>query len=95
MKVKKITIDPDPYEPLRLAQGYRVGELLFISGQAAIDGRGKIVGRGDFDAQAKQVSPVARSPLAYPMPSCAASCLRHQFWRAWKASCGESSPCRF
>jgi 2-iminobutanoate/2-iminopropanoate deaminase len=55
MKVKKIAIDPDPYEPFRLAQGYRVGELLFISGQAAIDGRGKIVGRGDFDAQAKQV----------------------------------------
>ena len=29
MKIKKITIDPDPYEPFRLAQGYRVGELLF------------------------------------------------------------------
>ena len=55
MKVKKIAIDPDPYEPFRLAQGYRVGELLFISGQAAIDGRGNIVGLGDFDAQAKQV----------------------------------------
>ena len=33
MKIKKITIDRDPYEPFRLAQGYRVGELLFISGQ--------------------------------------------------------------
>jgi hypothetical protein len=31
MKVQKITIDSDPYEPLRLAQGYRAGELLFIS----------------------------------------------------------------
>jgi len=55
MKVKKIKIDPDPYEPFRLAQGYRVGDLLFISGQAAIDGTGQIVGAGDFDVQAKQV----------------------------------------
>jgi reactive intermediate/imine deaminase len=55
MKMKKITIDPDPYEAFRLAQGYRVGDLLFISGQAAIDGRGQIVGVGDFDAQAQQV----------------------------------------
>ena len=38
MKIKKITIDPNPYEPFRLAQAYRVGELPFISGQAAIDG---------------------------------------------------------
>ena len=38
MKVKKIKIEPDPYEPFRLAQGHRVGDLLFISGQAAIDG---------------------------------------------------------
>jgi 2-iminobutanoate/2-iminopropanoate deaminase len=55
MKIKKITIDPDPYEPFRLAQGYRVGELLFISGQAAIDGNGQLVGVGNFDAQAAQV----------------------------------------
>jgi reactive intermediate/imine deaminase len=55
MKITRITIDPDPYEPFRLAQGYRVGELLFISGQAAIDQSGRIVGVGDFEAQAKQV----------------------------------------
>jgi len=55
MKVQQITIDPDPYEPFRLAQGYRVGELLFISGQAAIDMKGQIVGEGDFNAQAEQV----------------------------------------
>ena len=55
MKVKKITIDPDPYEPFRLAQGYCVGELLFISGQAAIGGDGQLVGVGNFDAQAEQV----------------------------------------
>jgi reactive intermediate/imine deaminase len=55
MKIKEITMDPDPYKPFRLAQGYRVGELLFISGQAAIDRNGLIVGIGNFDAQAEQV----------------------------------------
>lgn len=55
MKVAKISIEPDPYAPFRLAQGYRVGELLFISGQAAIDGNGQLVGVGDFEAQAEQV----------------------------------------
>jgi reactive intermediate/imine deaminase len=55
MKISRITIDPDPYEPFRLSQGYRVGELLFLSGQAAIDGDGRLVGVGNFDAQAEQV----------------------------------------
>jgi reactive intermediate/imine deaminase len=54
MKIEQITIDPDPYKPYRLAQGYRVGDLLFISGQSAIDGNGQLVGLGDFDAQAAQ-----------------------------------------
>jgi 2-iminobutanoate/2-iminopropanoate deaminase len=55
MQIQQITIDPNPYKPFRLAQGYRVGELLFISGQAAIDGNGQLIGVGDFDAQAEQV----------------------------------------
>jgi 2-iminobutanoate/2-iminopropanoate deaminase len=54
MKIERIRIDPDPYEPFRLAQGYRVGDLLFISGQAAIDQSGRIVGVDDFEAQANQ-----------------------------------------
>lgn len=49
-----IRLDPDPYEPFRLSQGYRVGDLLLISGQAAIDEQGQVVGAGDFDAQAEQ-----------------------------------------
>jgi reactive intermediate/imine deaminase len=52
--VEQIRLDPDPYEPFRLSQGFRVGELLFVSGQAAIDEHGQIVGSGDFDAQAEQ-----------------------------------------
>lgn len=55
MRIEQIVIDPDPYEPFRLAQGYRVGDLLFISGQSAIDLQGQIVGVGDFEAQAQQV----------------------------------------
>jgi 2-iminobutanoate/2-iminopropanoate deaminase len=54
MKIQQITLDPDPYAPYRLAQGYRVGDLLFISGQAAIDEHGQLVGVGNFDAQATQ-----------------------------------------
>ncbi|MGH8771971.1 MAG: RidA family protein [Burkholderiales bacterium] len=55
MKIQHIAIDPDPYKPFRLAQGYRAGDFLFISGQAAIDASGRIVGVGDFEAQAQQV----------------------------------------
>jgi 2-iminobutanoate/2-iminopropanoate deaminase len=53
MHVQRIVTKPDPYEAFRLAQGYRVGDLLFISGQAAYDDAGKIVSPGDFNAQAK------------------------------------------
>lgn len=55
LKIERITTDPDPYEPFRLALGYRVGDILVISGQAAISPEGEIVGAGDFDAQAEQV----------------------------------------
>lgn len=54
MRIQRITTDPDPYEPFRLALGYRVGDLLLVSGQAAIDEHGQVVGEGDFDAQAEQ-----------------------------------------
>ncbi len=54
MEVQRIVTQPDPYEAFRLSQGYRAGDLVFISGQAGIDGNGQIVGRGDFDAQANQ-----------------------------------------
>ena len=50
----RITTQPDPYEPFLLSQGIRVGDLLFISGQAGYDDDGKIVG-GGFTAQGEQV----------------------------------------
>ncbi len=52
--VSQIRVDPDPYEPFRLSQGFRVGDLVLVSGQAAIDENGQLVGVGDFDAQAEQ-----------------------------------------
>ncbi len=51
----RIKTDPDPMEPFRIAQGYRVGDMIYLSGVAAIDKQGAIVGAGDFDAQAHQV----------------------------------------
>ena len=54
VRIERITTDPDPYEPFRLALGYRVGDMLYVSGQAAISVEGEIVGAGDFDAQADQ-----------------------------------------
>lgn len=53
--VSQIRVHPDPYVPFRLSQGFRVGELVIVSGQAAIDEHGDLVGVGDFDAQAEQV----------------------------------------
>ncbi|WP_315815521.1 RidA family protein [Paraflavitalea speifideaquila] len=52
MNIAQIRIQPDPYAPFRLAQGYRAGDLLFISGQTAIDDNGNLTGIGDFDVQA-------------------------------------------
>ena len=50
----RIKLDPDPFDPFNIALGYRVGGLVIVSGQAAIDETGAIVGVGDFDAQAEQ-----------------------------------------
>lgn len=49
-----LTIDPDPLAAYAISPGWRVGDLLFLSGQAAIDESGAIVGAGDFDAQLAQ-----------------------------------------
>ena len=42
-----------PANPYSLAT--RAGNLLFISGQVALDGAGQLVGRGDVEAQCRQV----------------------------------------
>ena len=50
----QIKTNPDPYETFNIAQAYKAGDFIFISGQAALDLEGNIVGEGDFDAQAVQ-----------------------------------------
>jgi reactive intermediate/imine deaminase len=52
---ERIKTDPDPYDQFHIALGYRIGDLVVLSGQAAIDENGNVVGAGDFDAQAEQV----------------------------------------
>jgi reactive intermediate/imine deaminase len=50
----RIATELDPFEAFRISLGFRVGDLIVLSGQAAIDQDGEIVGSGDFDAQAAQ-----------------------------------------
>lgn len=50
-----IQLDPDPLASYAIAPGWQVGNLLFLSGQAAIDELGNIVGPEDFDQQIAQV----------------------------------------
>ncbi len=54
---------PDPYEAFNIAQAYRAGDFVFVSGQAALDLEGNIVGEGDFDAQAVQAFENLRAVL--------------------------------
>lgn len=49
-----IAITPDPLGPYCIAPAWRVGDMLLLSGQAAISEAGAVVGEGDFDAQLAQ-----------------------------------------
>jgi 2-iminobutanoate/2-iminopropanoate deaminase len=51
---KRITLDPDPFAPFRISQGFRIGNLILLSGQVGMDEHGNAVGIDDFDAQADQ-----------------------------------------
>ena len=59
----QVKTNPDPYEPFNISQGFRTGNLVFVSGQAALDIEGNLVGMGDFDAQAAQAFENLRSVL--------------------------------
>ena len=50
----QIKTNPDPYEAFNIAQAYKAGDFIFVSGQAALDLEGNIVGDGDFGTQAVQ-----------------------------------------
>ncbi len=51
---QRIKTEPDPFEPFYISQGFRIGNVIHLSGQASIDMQGNIVGAGDFDSQAEQ-----------------------------------------
>ena len=53
LRVERITTENDWFEPFKIALGYRVGDVVILSGQAAIDRQGQVIGAGDFDAQAE------------------------------------------
>ena len=38
-----------------IAQGWRVGNLVFVGGQVAIDSAGKVIGPGDIETQTREV----------------------------------------
>lgn len=53
---KVIKIEPWAYAANRIEPGWRIGDLVYTSGQVAVgDDASDIVGAGDFDAQAEQV----------------------------------------
>lgn len=52
MELEQVHTVPDPYEPYLLSQAIRVGNLVFVSGQAGVDDDGRI--KQGFDAQADQ-----------------------------------------
>lgn len=54
MDITRIRTEPDPFEPFCISQAIKAGNLVFTSGQAAIDAGGEIVGPGDFERQAQQ-----------------------------------------
>jgi reactive intermediate/imine deaminase len=51
--LKRVHTTPDIYEPYLLSQGIRMGDVLYISGQAGYADDGKIVA-GGFRAQGEQ-----------------------------------------
>ena len=63
-EIRQVATTPDPYAPYRISQAIRFGDLVFVSGQAAIDESGALVGVGDFDAQAEQTFRNLESVLA-------------------------------
>lgn len=53
LAMQRVQTDPDPFEAFALSQAITVGDWLFVSGQAALDGQGNVVGQGDFQQQAE------------------------------------------
>ena len=54
MTAVPIRTEPDRYPAIGISQGFRVGDVVYISGQVGTDDAGAIVGP-DFTSQAHQV----------------------------------------
>ena len=54
MDAEPIVLDPDPFRDVNISQGFRLGDLIVLSGQVAMDEHGRWEGGRDFDAQADQ-----------------------------------------
>lgn len=52
---KRIATNPDPMEQFNISQGFRVGDLVIVSGQTANIEYGVLIGENNFDEQAEQV----------------------------------------
>ncbi len=52
--LRQVATQPDPYAPFRISQAIEAGGFVFVSGQAALDLQGRLVGGDDFEAQAEQ-----------------------------------------
>lgn len=52
---KRIATNPDPMEQFNISQGFRVGDLVIVSGQTANNEHGVLIGENNFDEQAEQV----------------------------------------
>ncbi len=55
LQAQPISIEGDWYKSLPIEQGYRVGNLIFLSGQAALDESENVVGPDDMETQAARV----------------------------------------
>ncbi|HEX2313202.1 MAG TPA: RidA family protein [Thermomonospora sp.] len=62
-RIERIATTPDWYEPYRISQAIRAGDVLYVSGQAGIDERGRTVS-GDFLEQGRQAFANVRRVLA-------------------------------
>lgn len=51
--MRRIKTAADPFEPYALSQAIAVDPWIFVSGQAALDENGVVVGGHDFEAQAR------------------------------------------
>lgn len=53
LTMQRVRTDVDPFEPFALSQAIALGDWLFVSGQAALDAQGNVIGAGDFVCQAE------------------------------------------